>query len=97
MGGAAFELALVASLIAAWGRPGMRLPLLVGFASHLAMRVWSFLDFIPKALAFESADPATVNERSARQWIRRSLGRLPLDVVTCGAMLAALVAAARIG
>jgi hypothetical protein len=91
-----FELALVASLVAAWTRPDIRLPLLVGFGSHLTMRVWSFVDFIPKALAFERAEPPTITEAAARRWSRRSLARLPLDLVTCGAMFTALVAAARL-
>lgn len=30
-------------------------------------------------------------------WTRRSLGRLPLDLIACGAVLAALIAAARLG
>jgi hypothetical protein len=44
-----FELALIASLIAAWGQPAVRTPLLVALASHAAMRIWSAFDFIPKA------------------------------------------------
>ena len=92
-----FELSLIASLIAAWPQPAIRVPLLLGLASHAVMRLWSALDFIPKALAFERADPATIAEGAARRWSRRSLGRLPLDVLTCGAMLTALVAAARLG
>jgi hypothetical protein len=93
----AFELSLLASLVAAWGTPQVRAPLLVGLASHLLMRLWSAVDFIPKALAFERADPAAIEPTAARRWSRRSLGRLPLDLVTCSAMLAALVAAARLG
>ncbi len=89
-----FELMLIFCLIAAWPAPGVRTPLLVGLASHLAMRLWSIFDFIPRALAFERADPASIEEGAARRWTRRSLGRLPLDLVTCGAMLTALVAAA---
>jgi hypothetical protein len=92
-----FELLLVGSVIAAWREPGVRAALLVAVASHLAMRLWSAVDFIPKALAFERADPASIEASDARRWARRSLGRLPLDLVTCGAMLSALVAAARIG
>jgi hypothetical protein len=91
----AFELSLVASLVALWDSPAARTPLLVALATHAAMRLWSAFDFIPKALAFERADPATVDALAARRWSRRSLGRLPLDLVTCGAMLAALVAVAR--
>jgi hypothetical protein len=93
----AFELSLLASLVAAWTVRPVRTPLLVGLVSHAVMRGWSAVDFIPKALAFERADPATIEPHAARRWSRRSLGRLPLDLVTCGAMLAALVAAARLG
>lgn len=48
------------------------------------------------ALAFERADPATIDEESARRWTRRSRWRIPLDLVTCGAMLMAFAAAARL-
>ena len=91
-----FELSLIASLIAAWAQPAIRVPLLLALTSHGVMRLWSAFDFIPKALAFERADPAAISEAEARRWSRRSLGRLPLDLVTCGAMLTALVAAARL-
>ena len=67
--------------------------LLVALASHTAMRIWSFIDFVPKALAFERAEPASIDAARARTWTRRSLLRLPLDVVTCFAMLAAFAAA----
>jgi hypothetical protein len=93
----AFELSLIASLIALWDSSAVRTPLVVALATHVTMRLWSAFDFIPKALAFEKADPASVDVRSARRWNRRSLGRLPLDVVTCTAMVAALLAAARNG
>ncbi|HSL71290.1 MAG TPA: hypothetical protein VK864_13670 [Longimicrobiales bacterium] len=91
-----FELSLIGSLVSTWGAQTVRVPLLVALASHVAMRLWSALDFIPKALAFERADPADINADVARRWSRRSLGRLPLDLVTCGAMLAALVVVARL-
>jgi hypothetical protein len=91
----AFEVALVASLVVAWSETDVRVPLLVGLASHAVMRIWSAFDFIPKALAFERADPGAIDERAARRWARRSLARLPLDLATCGAMLTALVMAAR--
>jgi hypothetical protein len=71
----------------------VRTALLVAVASHAVMRIWSFLDFIPKAFAFEKADPATIDRDAAVRWSRRSLLRLPLDVVTCAATLTALVAA----
>jgi hypothetical protein len=87
----AFELALLAALVALWSEPEPRAWLLVALASHAAMRIWSAFDFIPKALAFERAD--TVDERAARAWTRRSRLRLPLDLVTCFAMLAGFSAA----
>jgi hypothetical protein len=90
-----FELLLIGALIVSWSAPA-RFPLLVALGSHAVMRIWSAFDFIPKALAFERADPATIEERAARRWSTRSLGRLPLDLVTCAAMLSALVAAARL-
>ena len=90
----AFELSLLTSLFALWNSPA-RTSLLVALASHATMRVWSAFDFIPKALAFEKADPASVDMLAARRWSRRSLGRLPLDLVTCGAMVSALLTLAR--
>jgi hypothetical protein len=92
-----FELLLIASLAVTWGQTTTRTPLLIALASHAAMRIWSALDFIPKALAFERAEPDTIVETAARRWSRRSLGRLPLDLVTCVAMLSALVSSARLG
>ena len=79
-----------------WRYDAVRTPLLVALGSHAIMRIWSAFDFIPKALAFERADPASITESAARRWSRRSLGRLPLDLVTSGAMLTALIAAARV-
>ena len=93
----AFELLLVLTLVMAWSHPEARSWLWVAFASHAIMRVWSGVDFIPKALAFERAEPATLSEDAARRWTRRSRLRMPLDLVTCGAMLAALVHVARLG
>lgn len=91
----AFELTLIGALIVVWGQPAVRAPLLVAMVSHAAMRIWSAFDFIPKALAFERADPTTISQDAARRWSRRSLGRLPLDLTTCAASMVALVAAAR--
>src|ERR671931_1050503 len=51
----AFELSLIASLVAMWASPAVRRALLVALASHLVMRLWSAFDFIPRALAFERA------------------------------------------
>ena len=93
----AFEVLLIAALVWSWLQPAVRSWLLVALASHAIMRIWSGFDFIPKALAFERAEPGTVSEAAARAWTRRSRLRLPLDLVICGAMLSALVAAARLG
>jgi hypothetical protein len=89
----AFEMTLLVTLAALWSRPEARAWLLVALASHAAMRIWSAFDFIPKALAFERA--ASVDERAARIWTRRSRLRLPLDLATCAGMLAAFAAVAR--
>jgi uncharacterized iron-regulated membrane protein len=86
----AFELTLLASLATLWSTPA-RTPLLIALATHGTMRLWSAFDFIPKALAFERADPAAIDVAAARRWSRRSLGRLPLDLATCTAMMTALV------
>lgn len=91
-----FELLLIASLAVKWSSDTVRTPLLVALASHAIMRIWSAFDFIPKALAFERADPATITEDAARRWTRRSPFRALLDFVTCGAMTIALVSAARL-
>ncbi len=88
-----FEVLLIIALITACGDADVRLVLLVALISHTVMRVWSLVDFVPKAVAFEKADPATVDETAALRWTRRSLLRLPLDVITCAAMLAALAVA----
>jgi hypothetical protein len=85
-----FEVLLIVTLVVAWGDTDVRVALLVALVSYAAMRVWSLVDFVPKALAFEKADPASVDEAAAVRWTRRSLLRLPLDLITCAAMLAAL-------
>ncbi len=93
----AFELCLIVALAVTWGMPSVRGPLLVALASHAVMRVWSFADFIPKAAAFERAEPGSIEPSAARRWARRSIGRLPLDLVTCAALLVAFTSAARLG
>ena len=91
----AFELALIAALAVTWSLADVRFWLLTALASHAAMRIWSAFDFIPKALAFERADAALLSEADARAWTRRSRLRLPLDLITCGAMLMAVARAAQ--
>jgi len=92
-----FEIVLIAALVFAWSQPAVRTCLLVALASHAVMRLWSAFDFIPKALAFEKAEPGAISEFDARAWTARSRWRLPLDLITCGALLSALVLAARLG
>jgi hypothetical protein len=91
-----FELLLIAALAVNWSYDAVRTLLLVALGSHAVMRIWSAFDFIPKALAFERADPATITEDAARRWTRRSPFRALPDFVTCGAMMIALVSAARL-
>lgn len=92
----AFELSLIASLVLSWSQPPVRNALLIALTSHAVMRIWSAFDFIPKALAYERADPASLTEELGRAWTARSWMRLPLDVVTCGAVMAAFAAAVRL-
>ena len=47
------------------------------------------------ASRFERADPETVEAAAAQRWTRRSMARVPLDLVTCGAMLTAFTVLAR--
>jgi hypothetical protein len=88
-----FEVLLIVTLIAAWRDADVRFALLVALVSHAVMRAWSFVDFVPRAVKFEKADPAGVDEAAAVAWTRRSLLRLPLDFLTCAALLAALAVA----
>ena len=88
-----FELTLIASTVLGWGAADVRFWLLVALASHGCMRVWSAFDFIPKALAFEKAE--YVDPEAARRWTRRSRLRIPLDLVTCFWLFAALWTALR--
>ena len=90
-----FELSLISALVAGWSTPAIRSWLWIALISHAVMRIWSAFDFIPKALAFERAEPGAISEASARKWSHRSLLRFPLDLVTCGATLAAFAAVAR--
>ena len=87
------EILLVTTLVLTWGDDIVRGPLLVALASHAVMRIWTVIDLGPKASAFERLDPGDVDEAAATRWTRRSLVRLPLNLVTCAAMLAALAAA----
>lgn len=92
-----FELSLLAALFLIWQQPETRFWLLLALGSHVAMRIWSGFDFIPKALAFERYGAERFSEADARRWTRRSLLRLPLDLVTGLAMMLAFVALTRLG
>ena len=87
----AFELALLVTLYLGWSNGAVRRALLVALAAHMALRLWSAFDMIPKALAFEKAE--TVDEAAARDWAKRSLMRFPLALLTSLAALAAFGAA----
>src|SRR5688500_16683274 len=63
-----FEVLLLASLVATWSRSEIRFWLLAALTSHAVMRIWSAVDFIPKALAFEKAEVGTGTELAARRW-----------------------------
>lgn len=89
----AFEVLAVVAVFVVWAQPDVRLALLAALVSHAVMRVWSLVDFVPKAIAFENTDPAVIEEAEAKQWTYRSMLRLPLELVTAGATLVALVAA----
>lgn len=83
-----FEVVLMVSLVQAWRNSELRFWLLMALASHATNRVWSFLDFIPKALAFEKA--VRVDEPAARRWSQRSRFRFPLELLTCVFLFTAL-------
>lgn len=87
----AFEATLIVALWLAWSDPAVRFPLVVAFASHLTMRCWSFVEFIPKALSFERAETWSVDGLDALRWVKRSKARLLLDALTVGASLVALI------
>lgn len=87
---ALFEVVLIVTLVVTWDQSQVRTALLVALAAHAAMRVWSLVDVIPRAVRFEKTDPATIDRAEAVRWTRRSLFRLPLDVITCAGALTAL-------
>ena len=92
----AFELSVIFALVASWSAPAVRSWLWVALISHAVARIWSFFDFIPKALAFERAEPSSIKEVSARKWTHRSVFRLPLELLACVATIAAFARLARI-
>jgi hypothetical protein len=75
-----FEAVLILSLVLSWKLPNVRFWLWMAIAVHVATRIWSAVDFIPKAFAFEKA--AVVDEAVARRWTMRSKFRLPMELLT---------------
>lgn len=93
----AFEISLLVTFVMAWSSDSISEWLWVALASHLSMRLWSALHFIPQALAFERADLLTLDREALRRWTRLSRWRLALDLLTCSSMLTALVTSAKQG
>jgi len=88
----ALEIALIGAIVLNWQLPGVRNLLLAAFACHAVMRVWSFVDLIPKVLAFERSDAAAIDASAARAWVVRSMLRFPLSIATTALAAAALTA-----
>jgi len=91
------ELSVISALITSWSSPIVRSWLWIALISHAVARIWSFVDFIPKALAFERMEPSSITEVSAKKWTHRSVFRLPLELLTCGATVAAFALLVRMG
>lgn len=89
----AFEALLIVSLWAGWTRPDARRWLLAALAAHVAMRVWSFAYFIPRAVGFERAgDLDAVQYARAMAWVRASGWRILLDVAAAVSLCLAAAA-----
>lgn len=88
-----FEVLLIVTLILTWGDSAIGTALLVALVSHATMRLWALFDLVPRGAEFERTDPADVDEAAAVRWTRRNLLRVPLLLVTSGAMLTALALA----
>jgi hypothetical protein len=91
---AAITLFFILALVLTWREPTVRRLLLIGLASYIVMRVWSFSFFIREMLAFQKIpiDSAPSAELSARvsKWTFWTWFRLPLDVITFLCSLLAL-------
>ena len=68
-----FELSVISALVAMWSAPAIRTWLWVALISHAIVGIWSAFDFIPKALAFEKAEPSQ-SDRPGSGRIEVSLG-----------------------
>jgi hypothetical protein len=90
-----FEISLLSSIWIAWADADVRAWLLLALACHLAMRLWSFVYFIPAAIRFEKpGDFDSAQITSARRWIRLSLWRLPLEIASTMALCLAIFSVA---
>jgi hypothetical protein len=89
-----FEIVLLSALLLSWKTANVRWWLVVAIAVYVATRLWSAMDFIPKAMAFEKA--LVIDEKAAKTWTLRSKFRLPLELTTLVLLLnAARLAFAR--
>jgi hypothetical protein len=78
----ALEILLVAALVLNWSVQGRRNLILAGLLIHVAVRIWTFLYFVPEIMAFSSIAPngPYSPELAARTamwgtlgWLRRGL------------------------
>jgi hypothetical protein len=81
-----------AALWAVWRHRSARNALWLAIGAYLIMRAWTFAYFIPAALQFEQADPATAATLSdaAWTWVFWSLWRMPFLLATIAALAVAL-------
>ncbi len=91
---AAITVFILSSLLLTWHDIAVRRLVLIGLASYVVMRVWSFLFFIREMLAFQRIpldSPPSV-ELSARvaRWTHWTWFREPLDVISFLCFLLAL-------
>jgi hypothetical protein len=90
----AITIFVISSLYLGWRDVTVRSLLLIGVASYVVMRVWSFVFFIREMLAFQKIplDSAPTAELSARvaQWTFWTWFREPLDILSLLCFLLAL-------
>jgi hypothetical protein len=73
-------LLLAGALWASWPLRRPRTWMMAAAGLYLALRIWSFLYFIPAALKFEESPAAAWDPGEALQWVRLSVLRLPLMI-----------------
>jgi hypothetical protein len=91
------EIILITSIAFNWAFHEVRFWLLLALACHGVMRIWSFADLIPRALAFEDMDASSITDHAAKAWTSRSLIRFPFSLATVGLAFAAVVVSSRHG